>query len=165
MISVHCGPSFRETPRFWRISIEQWVVWSVCTVDLVSERLPDFYEFVMWCDCCLCNVESSQKNAGINPWLCGLQSLIMRAKILDYAIEYAGFLNDFMRWNCGKLRNMRKVAKYAKSCEICEKFNLTHTRSDLSSLHSPRKGFGGGSLAERELFGFQLQNTCSCVSR
>ena len=43
----------------------------------------------------------------------------MRAKILDYAIEYAGFLNDFMREIagsceiCEKLRFMRKAAKYA----------------------------------------------------
>ena len=59
----------------------------------------------------------------------------MRAKILDYAMKYAGFyviLCSEIAESCElcgknmkyaenlKMRNVRKVAKYAENCKICD---------------------------------------------
>ncbi len=50
---------------------------------------------------------------------CGQKSLIMQRLFLKNAMEYVGFLCDFMWSNCGNLLKLQELAKLAKSCENC----------------------------------------------
>ena len=52
---------------------------------------------------------------------------LLRAKVLDYAallkkknaMEYAGYLCNFMRWNCRNLQKLRDLQKSAGTCKNC----------------------------------------------
>ena len=63
--------------------------------------------------------QSLQKNAAKNPWFCGQKSLILRPKILDYAVNYAVIWVRFLRLLCGVPQKMRRSAENAAFCGKC----------------------------------------------
>ena len=54
---------------------------------------------------------------------CGQKSLIMRHIFLKNAMEYAGYLCNFMRWNCGNLQKLWELAKIVGTCKNCGLMN------------------------------------------